>query len=413
MQVTEYARGARWRVGRGALPHRRRVARRRRELADEIRVEARTATRSSPPPSGSCRTTSATSASRWAAARTSRGSRPPSSPSATATARTKRSSSPRSCASSASRPIRRWSTPSCATRLDDFLPSPFLFDHVITQVIDGGKTYWIDGTLSDQGGTLATIDTPSDERALVVRPETNALTPIVIAQPRQHRRRGESSARDKQPMTLEVTSTYSGRDADDIRARAGQRIDRRRGEERISTATPPTIRASRRSARRRSADDRAAQRHRPARALRHPRSLEERLMDLLPARHRAASARPETLVRSMPLAIDYPRDVTERLIIRGGADAHVEDDDTSFWTAPRSTTNSMSGADAISSSPRRCAPQEMPCRLPRCRTIWPRSTRCATASHVTIEPAHAGRTPLDCRNRIRSRGHRSTVAVSP
>jgi hypothetical protein len=29
----------------------------------------------------------------------------------------------------------------------------------------------------------------------------------------------------------------------------------------------------------------------------------------------------------MPLAIDHPLDVTERLIIRGGADVHVEDND--------------------------------------------------------------------------------------
>jgi hypothetical protein len=30
----------------------------------------------------------------------------------------------------------------------------------------------------------------------------------------------------------------------------------------------------------------------------------------------------------MPLAVDYPRNVTERLIIRGGANAQVEDDDS-------------------------------------------------------------------------------------
>ena len=29
------------------------------------------------------------------------------------------------------------------------IASPFLFDHVIAQVIDGGQTYWIDGTMSE------------------------------------------------------------------------------------------------------------------------------------------------------------------------------------------------------------------------------------------------------------------------
>src|SRR5262249_34189913 len=48
-------------------------------------------------------------------------------------------------------------------RLDEFLPSPFLFDHVITQVVDGKQTYWIDPTIAAQGGTLQTIDTPNDE----------------------------------------------------------------------------------------------------------------------------------------------------------------------------------------------------------------------------------------------------------
>jgi len=102
-------------------------------------------------------------------------------------------------------------------RLDGFLPSPFLFDHVITQVINGGKTYWIDGTLSDQGGTLATIETPSDERALVVRPDTNALTPILI-RPHGSTAVEEIISSSQQKTTLDVTSTYYGRDADDIRA---------------------------------------------------------------------------------------------------------------------------------------------------------------------------------------------------
>ena len=48
----------------------------------------------------------------------------------------------------------------------------------------------------------------------------------------------------------------------------------------------------------------------------YPRAVEQHL------------TRPETLVRSMPLAVDYPRNVTERLIIRGGANAQVEDDDS-------------------------------------------------------------------------------------
>ncbi|MEA2327953.1 MAG: hypothetical protein QOE68_2912 [Thermoanaerobaculia bacterium] len=210
--------------------------------------------------------------------------------------------------------------------LDDYLPSPFLFDHVITQVIDGGKTYWIDGTLADQGGTLATIDTPSDERALIVRANTNALATIVV-QSHGSINVEEIISSDKQRMTLEVTSTYSGRDADDMRAElSGQsladvaktHLNRYAADHpRIEALDAPSI-----------ADDR----------LRNVIVLRERyaIRDLwtngswtyYPRAVEQHLTRPDTLVRSMPLAVDYPRNVTERLIIRGGANAQVEDDDS-------------------------------------------------------------------------------------
>jgi len=210
-------------------------------------------------------------------------------------------------------------------RLDEFLPSPFLFDHVITEVIDGGKTYWIDGTLSDQGGTLATIETPSDERALIVRSTTNALTPIVI-HPRGKVSVEEVISTDKQRMTLEVTSTYSGHDADDIRSRL---------------ATESLADVAKKHLNRYAAD------HPRIEALAPPSITDDRLGNILVLRERYAIhdlwkygswtyypraveqhlTHPETLVRSMPLAIDYPLDVTERLIIRGGANARPNEND--------------------------------------------------------------------------------------
>jgi hypothetical protein len=210
--------------------------------------------------------------------------------------------------------------------LDGYLPSPFLFDHVITEVLDGGKTYWIDGTLSDQGGTLATIDTPSDERALIVRPQTNALAKIVV-QSHGNINVEEIISSEKQRLTLEVTSTYSGRDADDMRAElAGQSLaDVAKSHLNRYAADHPRIEAL-------GAPSIADDRLRNVIVLReryairdlwtngswtyYPRAIEQHL------------TRPETLVRSMPLAVDYPRNVTERLIVRGGANAKVEDDDS-------------------------------------------------------------------------------------
>ena len=104
-------------------------------------------------------------------------------------------------------------------RLDSKIASPFLFDHVIAQVIDGGKTYWIDGTMSDQGGTLSTIETPNYGRALVVRADTTALTKIDTLQHgntlvEQH----YTTTRYDQPTELVIKTTYSGGDADSMRS---------------------------------------------------------------------------------------------------------------------------------------------------------------------------------------------------
>jgi len=216
------------------------------------------------------------------------------------------------------------------SHLDGYLPSPFLFDHVITQVLDGNKTYWIDGTIADQGGTLATIETPDDQRTLIVRAETKALTPIAVHS------RGKVVVEEVinagiEPMTLEVTSTYSGHDADDIRSRLAS--------ESIADVAKSHL-------------NRYAADHPRIEALGQPSISDDRLRNVIVLRERYTIhdlwkngswtyypraveqhlTHPETLVRSMPLAIDYPLDVTERLIIRsgtrGGAEAHVEDNDT-------------------------------------------------------------------------------------
>lgn len=202
-------------------------------------------------------------------------------------------------------------------RLDELLPSPFLFDHVITQVIDGGRTYWIDATIADEGGTLQTIDTPNDERALVVRPATRALARMATPS-RASTFIDEVYTVNGDDATLEVTSTYRGRDADDLRADfsdrspadyAKQRLNRFAADHpRIKRAAMPVV-----------TDDRqrdvivVRERYAVHRVWSDgaftfvPRTIEEHL------------ARPDTLIRSMPLAVDYPIDITERLTVRGAA----------------------------------------------------------------------------------------------
>jgi hypothetical protein len=63
-------------------------------------------------------------------------------------------------------------------RVDQQLPSPFAFDHVIVRATAGGRVYWVDPTLSQQGGTLQTQATPPYGHALVLRGDARGLERI-------------------------------------------------------------------------------------------------------------------------------------------------------------------------------------------------------------------------------------------
>ncbi len=197
-------------------------------------------------------------------------------------------------------------------KLDDQLPSPFLFDHVITQVADARKTYWIDPTLSDQGGTLETIETPNDERALVVRDGTTALTRVAIRQDGSTTIEQTFTTPDwNAPTTLAVRSTYTGGDADALREDlatmsladfARKRLNRYATDlPHISPAGPPQI-----------ADDRV----RNIIVVNARYTVHDPWRDGKWSYTARAIAdhlrRPETIVRSMPLAFDHPLNLTQK-----------------------------------------------------------------------------------------------------
>lgn len=200
-------------------------------------------------------------------------------------------------------------------RLDEFLPSPFLFDHVIVQVIDRGHVYWIDGTLNDQGGTLASIETPNDERALVVRPDATALARIATPERGNVRVAQTLTAKDfTSAAVLDVTTTYTGRHADDMRAKLAtlSMSDLAKDEINRYAADMPKIAAA---------------------GL--PHVDDDRLRDIITVSERFSVhdlwrdgawtyyprliqrhlSRPDTMVRSMPLAVDFPLDVQQTLTV--------------------------------------------------------------------------------------------------
>ena len=106
--------------------------------------------------------------------------------------------------------------------LDDAQPSPYAFDHVIVQATLAGKIHWIDATMSYQRGTLSNESALEYERALVLRPDAQALTTIPLApaaQPTTTVREVYHVASFDAPVALTVTTTYRAGDADMMRYR--------------------------------------------------------------------------------------------------------------------------------------------------------------------------------------------------
>lgn len=105
-------------------------------------------------------------------------------------------------------------------RVQDVLPSPYAFDHVITVVKHNGQTYWFDPTVSLQRGGLAQHSNPEFGRALVVRPGTQELTEIPLSPPAGPLKTVKEVYQvnpDQHSATLEVLSVYRGVEADTLR----------------------------------------------------------------------------------------------------------------------------------------------------------------------------------------------------
>jgi hypothetical protein len=196
-------------------------------------------------------------------------------------------------------------------RLEERLPSPFLFDHVIAQIIDGGRTYWVDGTISEQGGTLAALDTPSDGRALVVRPETTALSKVLTASKAATRvEQTYTTTKYDQPALLEVRTTYHGRDADAKRAElatlsiedyAHARINRLAVDQpKIEANGLPTV-----------TDDRLRNVIVVTERYRIPELWNDGHWVWYPRVLEASLVRPDTMIREMPLAFAFPLNVEQ------------------------------------------------------------------------------------------------------
>jgi transglutaminase-like putative cysteine protease len=199
-------------------------------------------------------------------------------------------------------------------RLAEKLPSPFLFDHVIAQVIDRGRAYWVDGTIADQGGTLTTVETPNDSLALVVQDGTAALTKVVTNTNGGVAVDQIYTIEDyKKPTLLVVKTTYSGAEADAVRAElaslsledyAHARINELAVDQpKIQAVGLPLV-----------ADNRLRNVVIVTEQYRIPELWKDGEWSWYPRIVGAQLTRPETMIRSMPLAFVHPLNVRQSVM---------------------------------------------------------------------------------------------------
>ena len=105
--------------------------------------------------------------------------------------------------------------------IENVLPGPRMFDHVIVRIRSGGRTYWFDATETLQGGTLQTANQAHFGAALVIAPGVQKLEPMpdaVLAQPTTDITESfDLAAGTKAQGTMQVKSIYRAADADSTR----------------------------------------------------------------------------------------------------------------------------------------------------------------------------------------------------
>jgi hypothetical protein len=104
--------------------------------------------------------------------------------------------------------------------ISDWLPSPYAFNHVVTRVQLDGKTYWLDPTELHQGGAIGDRFFPDYGCCLLVRPETEDLTSIAQQTPGWPKTTIQETFAihgKKDPADFTVRTIAEGLDADALR----------------------------------------------------------------------------------------------------------------------------------------------------------------------------------------------------
>ncbi len=104
--------------------------------------------------------------------------------------------------------------------VSEYLPSNTIFDHCVVQIIYLGKTFYIDPTISSQGGTIDHYHFPSYGKGLVIRAGEEEL--IDLPKPNESSVREEQTVEVKEVGTgaaiVTIRTTYTGDEADSQRS---------------------------------------------------------------------------------------------------------------------------------------------------------------------------------------------------
>lgn len=101
--------------------------------------------------------------------------------------------------------------------LKNFLPGISVFNHVILKFEFEGTTYWIDPTVSFQGGDLDDCCCPNYYYGLVLNNEVYDLAPIPLKNSGETKICTVFDVRDEKSISMQVVTTYLGVDADYFR----------------------------------------------------------------------------------------------------------------------------------------------------------------------------------------------------
>jgi hypothetical protein len=119
--------------------------------------------------------------------------------------------------------IKAWSALVSTTlgkAIEQRIPSPGIFDHVITTLELDGETYWVDGTRTHQYGSLENISAGDYRFSLIVDPQTSNLSTVSVNRKAPHTstiNEHLTSTGYNKPVMMDFELIYSGWNAENAR----------------------------------------------------------------------------------------------------------------------------------------------------------------------------------------------------